>query len=146
MKDYLNKQIKSQTEEEVWNELYIISEHWKSDLLFYKDDLRFLFHLINKYIIWITKDENLDKIKEIQKDLFQVTEICESMLTKLSKHLVQLGTVIDKESTIDSRVFIVEHEHLEDEMSSFLKSFRLIKKDTFEITEYLIDNEKLAHI
>ncbi len=55
-----------------WQELYILTDHWKSDLEFYKDDLRFLHHLIDKYIIWITKDDNLNLVKNIQKNLFEI--------------------------------------------------------------------------
>ncbi|MFK5973327.1 MAG: hypothetical protein QM485_08600 [Flavobacteriaceae bacterium] len=43
-------------------ELYVLTNHWKSDLLFYKDDLIFLHHLIDKYFIWITKKDNLTKV------------------------------------------------------------------------------------
>ena len=39
-------------------ELYILTKHWKSDLEFYKDDLRFLHNLVDKYLIWITKKES----------------------------------------------------------------------------------------
>ena len=55
-----------------WQELYILTDHWKSDLDFYKDDLRFLHHLIDKYIIWITKDDNLNMVKDIEKNLFEI--------------------------------------------------------------------------
>ena len=32
-----------------WQGMYIIGEQWKSDLLFYNDDLKFLEHLKEKY-------------------------------------------------------------------------------------------------
>jgi uncharacterized protein (DUF3820 family) len=35
-----------------YQQLYILAEHWKSDLEFYKDDLRFLHHLIDEYFVW----------------------------------------------------------------------------------------------
>ena len=59
-------------EEVKWQELYVLTDHWKSDLAFYKDDLRFLHHLIDKYIIWITKDENLNMVQDIKKILFEI--------------------------------------------------------------------------
>ena len=40
--------------------IYILTEYWKNDLEFYRDDLRFLQHLIDKYFIWMTQKENLD--------------------------------------------------------------------------------------
>ena len=47
-----------------WQEMYVLSEHWRSDLEFYKDDLLFLHHLVDKYFIWITKSENLELVKK----------------------------------------------------------------------------------
>ena len=47
-----------------WDELYVLTEHWRSDFQFYKDDLRFLHHLIDKYFMWITKPENFDLVED----------------------------------------------------------------------------------
>lgn len=38
-----------------YQQLYILSEHWLSELQFYKDELKFLNHLIDKYFIKIAK-------------------------------------------------------------------------------------------
>ena len=52
-----------------WEDLYILAEHWESDLKFYSDDLRFLHHLVDKYFIWITKSENLELVRESRSDV-----------------------------------------------------------------------------
>ena len=43
-----------------WEQLYVLTEHWKSDLVFYHKDLRFLHLLIDKYFMWISNKENID--------------------------------------------------------------------------------------
>ncbi len=40
-------------EEGDWQPLYVLTEHWKSDLSFYAEDLKFLAHLIDNYFMWI---------------------------------------------------------------------------------------------
>jgi hypothetical protein len=49
-----NSKDKPQTDfnwEAQWQQLYLLAEDRYSDLQFYKDDLRFLYHLIDKYFI-----------------------------------------------------------------------------------------------
>lgn len=71
-----------------WEELYVLAEHWKSDLLFYKDDLRFLHHLIDKYFIWITKAENMAMVKAIKTDIVKLGTTCDDLLDKVGKHII----------------------------------------------------------
>lgn len=129
-----------------WAELYVLTEHWKSDLEFYNDDLRFLHHLIDKYFMWITKNENLDMVKEIKVNLFKVNKKCKDLLEKVGKHLIQVGHLVENPNEKNAGITKMEHEHLEDEVSSFVKSFRENRKEVFSITEYVINSESLASI
>lgn len=128
-----------------WDELYVLTEHWKSDLEFYKDDLRFLHHLIDKYFIWITKSENLALVKELKKGLFELNVRGKDLLEKVGKHCIQLGYLVEDASKADAGIVKTEHEHLEEEMAKFVRSFRENRKEVFAITEYVIDSEELAN-
>jgi hypothetical protein len=46
-----------------WQQLYALTEHWKSDMEFYKYEIQFLKQLINKYFIWLVEDERINKIR-----------------------------------------------------------------------------------
>ncbi|MGI9550235.1 MAG: hypothetical protein ACR2MT_03470 [Aurantibacter sp.] len=129
-----------------WKELYILTEHWRSDLQFYHDDLRFLHHLIDKYFMWIAKTENLDLVRELKKGLFDLNKKSNDLLEKVNKHLIQLGHVVDDPNIGDAGIIKTEHEHLEEEFADFIKSFRQNRKEVFAITEYVIDSEELANI
>lgn len=129
-----------------WQEIYVLTERWKLDLQFYKDDLRFLHHLIDKYLIWITKTENLDLVREIKVNLSETVKKCKDLLDKVGKHLIQVGYLVEKPNEKDAGIFKMEHEHLEDEMIDFVKSFRENRKEVFAITEYIMDSEKLINI
>lgn len=129
-----------------WDELYVITQHWKSDLEFYRDDLRFLHHLIDKYFIWITKAENLILVKELKKELLELNCRSQDLLEKVAKHLIQLGYLVEDSNRPDSGIIITEHEHLEEELGTFVKLFRKNRKEVFKITEYIVDSEKLASV
>jgi hypothetical protein len=129
-----------------WNELYILTEHWRSDLQFYHDDLRFLHHLIDKYFMWIAKSENLDLVKELKKGLFNLNTNCNDLLEMVKKHRNQLGYLVEDPNKGDAGIIKTEHEHLEEEFANFVKSFRQNRKEVFAITEYVIDSEELANI
>jgi hypothetical protein len=66
---------------------------------------------------------------------------CDGLLEKTSKHLHHLAELIDDPFKYDSHKFRTEHEELENEMASFLKKFREIKKETFAVSEQVIENE-----
>jgi len=129
-----------------WQELYILTEHWKSDLEFYKDDLRFLHHLIDKYIIWITKDENLNMVQEIKKNLFEIRSTSTDLMKEVITHQRNLGLMVENPVESSNPQFLTDHEVLEDKISDFVKLFRSNRKEVFNITEYIIDSEELPNI
>ena len=127
-----------------WDELYAITQNWKSDLEFYKDDLRFLHHLTDRYFLWITKSENMDVVKELNFGLLKLTIEVKDLLEKVKKHLVQLGYLMEDPNKRDAGITKTEHLHLEEELTEFVKSFRNNRKEVFKISEYIIDSEELA--
>ena len=129
-----------------WEELCVLTGHCKSDLEFYMDDLLFLHHLIDKYFMWITRSENLNRVKDIKKELFRLKQKNNDLLEKVKKHGNQLGRLVENPNSKDSRVIIKEHEHLEEEMTVFVKSFRINRKKVYKISEYVIDSEQLGQI
>jgi len=145
--DNSNKSIQQNTIGEVnWQELYILTDHWKSDLNFYKDDLRFLHHLIDKYIIWITKDDNLNMVNDIKKNLFEIRKKSMDLMKEVTTHLGNLGLMVENPVQSSNPQFIEDHEALEDKISKFVKLFRSNRKEVFNITEYIIDSEELPNI
>ncbi|WP_339337813.1 MULTISPECIES: hypothetical protein [unclassified Croceitalea] len=129
-----------------WDELYVLTQHWKSDLEFYRDDLRFLHYLIDKYFLWITKPKNIDLVKELNFGLLKLGSQVKDLIEKIGKHIIQLGYLVEDSNKADAGIIKTEHEHLEEEMAQFVKAFRKNRKEVFVITEYIIDSEQLANI
>ncbi|TYB79512.1 hypothetical protein [Bizionia myxarmorum] len=143
MNDFRYRPKDNYIQEATWEQLYVLTEHWKSDILFYKDDLRFLHHLIDKYFMWISKKENIDMVSAIEVGLIEMDKKCVSLLESLDKHLHHLAELIDDPFIFVADTFRVEHEGLEDNLSQFLKDFRKNRKEVFAITEHIIDGEEM---
>ena len=122
-------------------QLYTLTKYWNSDLHFFRDDLTFMHKLLDSYFIWIDKDENYKVASKMKNELLELKERCQDLLEKTDKHRQQIGKMI-LEKMEDSRVFRMEHEHLEDEIASFVKAFRLNRLELFKITEYIKDTDK----
>lgn len=129
-----------------WQELYILSKHWKSDLEFFKQDLRFLQHLVDKYIIWITKKENLEMVTAIQKKEHDLSIKCHQLMNHISDHLNEGRQLIENSADKNEDSFKKNHLSLEKEMAQFVKTFRENRKEVFKVTEYVMDSEELKNI
>ncbi|HEA19798.1 hypothetical protein LCGC14_2075710 [marine sediment metagenome] len=128
-----------------WQELYTLTVHWKSDLLFYKDDLKFLRHLVDKYFIWVKNQDNLDGVQKVGEAILKDIRECDQLLRRVSKHLSHLARIIDEPFKNDSQLFRKEHAELEDDIARFIKNVRKERKHLFKITEHVMDKEKLEH-
>ncbi len=129
-----------------WQELYILTGHWKSDLEFYKEDLGFLRQIINKYIIWITKKENLQRVMEIEMALHEVDKKCGGLLAQIEGHRTDLGHFIENPEQDQATNLSTAHGHLEKVMADFVKSFRENRREVFNITAFVIDSEQLSNV
>lgn len=127
-----------------WQELYILTRHWKSDLEFYVEDLQFLQRLIGKYSIWIEKSQNSVAVSKLLSDLHQLSDNGRNILEKLQHHLEQLSELMRGDTGVNPENFIKEHEVIEDEISQFVKGFRSNRKEVYRLTEEIMDSEDLT--
>lgn len=126
-----------------WQQLFVLTEHWKSDLLFYQDDLKFLSHLINKYFMWLSKAESIDIVVNIESGLIEMDKQVDRLVQRVNKHLAHLSELMDDPFKYDSHTFREEHQQLENDISKFVKDFRQNRKQVFQITEQLIDSKEI---
>jgi hypothetical protein len=129
-----------------WEELYVLTKHWKSDLIFYQQDLNFLHKLLNKYFIWISKKENLDSVKAIGQSILKDKKNGKELKKRVQEHLTHIAQTIDDPFKHDSRIFRDEHQVLEDDIAKFYKTVRKNRKQVFSVTEHIVDSESLEHL
>ena len=129
-----------------WQELYVLTQHWRSDLEFYKDDLLFLHHLVDKYFIWITKSENLEMVKEIMIQIQSLEKQCRDLITGVGEHMHNLAQLANESVEQSLSKITEDHIVLETSIYNFVKDFRANRKEVFRITEYIIDSEELTNL
>jgi hypothetical protein len=133
-------------DEETWISLSVLSEHWQSDLAFFKDELRFLRSLINKYFIWLMEEENIEKTRLLAKGITEMETQRNSFDQQVATHLQHLQRLIENPFAYDAHAIKQEHEKLENNISQFVKDFRVLKRETFDLTELVIESEKAQHL
>ncbi len=127
-------------------ELYVITEHWKSDIEFYRDESRFLRNLVSKYFIWLIKDGNIDKVQALSSKLSKTIKEKKEFYNKIIKHFAHLEELIENPFSHDEMKIRDEHEILENQFSEFVKNFKALKREIFKVTEHVIEEEKLKHL
>ncbi len=94
----------------------------------------------------MTLGENLDAVRELEMDMLEVEKKSKDVLLKVSKHLVQLAESVEDPENKPTRVFRMEHESLEDDISLFTQKFRFIRKDVMAVTEQVLQSEQWADV
>ena len=123
-------------------ELYILTEHWQSELLFYKDDLKFLRHLEDKYFTWTTAKVNLDNITRVGESILKDTRDCDELLQRIKKHLAYLAQIIDDSEHQDIKSFRSEHQELEEDIVQFIANTKNNRRQLFKVIEFDVDADK----
>ena len=129
-----------------WHELYALTQNWKSELLFYIDEHRFFRRLIDTNFGELAQSENLDAVRELEIDLLETDRRVRDLLRKTNKHLEQLALMVEEPKRKDSRIFRIEHEHLEDEIARFENNFRTLRKDVFALAEYMMERQGMLQL
>jgi hypothetical protein len=129
-----------------WQELHALTLHWQSDMVFFGDELRFVDLLIDKYFTSLVDKENIAITKDVAAKLSDIKKTYESLCQKVLKHLKHIENLMVNSFAVDASAFRDEHAKLEDELVAFVKSFRDIKHNLFQLTERVIKNEKQKHL
>ncbi len=129
-----------------WHELYALTQNWKLELLFYIDEHKFFRRLIDTDLGEPIHNENLDAVRELKMDLLETDRRGQDLLRKTNKHLEQLALMVEEPKRKDSRIFRIEHEHLEDEIARFENNFRILRKDVFALAEYMMERQEMLQL
>ncbi|MDX2173623.1 MAG: hypothetical protein SFY56_10900 [Bacteroidota bacterium] len=146
MKEFRLRPKKDYLHTATWEDIYALSEHWLTDLEFFKDELNFLDILIGKYFLMMLKNESVDKIHNITSKISGLIKEQQVLTEKINKHLKDLSLLMENAFNTSEQWFRNDHVDLEERLTLFTDNFRNIKKEIFMITEYVIENQKLKHL
>jgi len=129
-----------------WQELHALTLHWQSDMTFFGDELRFVNLLIDKYFNALVDKDNIAITKDVVAKLSHIKLTHESLYQKVLKHLKHIENLMVNPFAVEASAFRDEHATLEDELVAFVKSFRDIKHNLFQLTDRIIKDEKQKHL
>jgi hypothetical protein len=112
MNDFRNRSKDDYSQEGAWQKLYVLSEQWKSNLLFYRDDIRISHHLIDTYSLWISKNARIERMQEMEVNLLKVDQECALLLERTKRNLQYVAQGNDDPFIKDSGPFSIEGESL----------------------------------
>ena len=133
-------------ENEVLSKYYVLSEHWKSDFDFYRDECQFLSSLINKYFVYLLQDRALSEIQKLAARLSETTQAREDITKSVSNYMADIKSYIVLEKATHIKEIKSKHAKLEKDISNFVKSFKELKKDVFLVTEEIMQSEKVKKL
>lgn len=129
-----------------WQDLYRLAEHWYSDMEFYKDEIRFLFQLVNQHYRQLLEDNELEKSKVMAKGLMELDRNTEKLSARIGEHQKHLESLFDHPFVNHEMEFRNDHADLEDELVRFTVEFKKTKAEVFNLTEVALRSEKLKHL
>jgi len=130
----------SELEDEL-QELYILSNHWMSDIHFEEDEIRFLKKIINNYLVPGLKSGQLNEIADFNKTLTRQDENIANLKNKIAGLLKFIGGLVN-DSNAEIRIDLVEKfAALEAEMKTLFESVKQVKKSLFSFTEEVMKAE-----
>lgn len=135
-----------QLEEQSWHQMYLVTEHWLSDVDFFKDELEFLRGLVDKHYMSFIEEHNLQRTRDLAA-LLSDTEKKNSQLHRdLQGHLKQLADLIEEPFSHDAQQKKDDHQKFEKRVADFAKEFRSVKKEAFALGKVVIGYEKGKHL
>jgi hypothetical protein len=125
-----------------WRELYLLTKHWKTDIKFANYEINFFKGLIDKYFIWVKDKDQIIQVQHLANILTHLTSELNNIDKTIIKHLNYIRLFINSNFSHDEEVFRVEHAILEDKIVGFANALRETKREIFNLTEEMLNNEK----
>ncbi len=127
-------------------DLHNESNNWVSEVEFILDEIRFLNHLLSvKYIDYLVA--GLSKRIEIFTKKLEVEQKTGTVLIdSFKKHEIVLADLIENNNLITNINYIEQHKTLEKEIEIYLKKYKNLKKQIFEVVEKVMRKKNIKKI
>lgn len=126
--------------------MFVIAEHWRSDLDFYLDELNFFRALLDKYLLILIDEKRIDSTRHLVAGLKQFERERLTLESEVKHHMSQLTNLIQNPFAQESQVSLKMHAKLESAVTDFMKSFKAVKKEVFTLSEKAMESEKAKHL
>ncbi len=132
--------------ENEWKSLFVVTEHWQSDLRFFADELQFFRSLIDKHFMRLIREEHRESTRATVASMSKVENRRHNLEQKVHRHLFHMANLIQEPFPHDAHAYRDEHERLEGAMADFVKDSRKLKTEIFGLARRVMDEEKTNHL
>ncbi len=122
-----------------WQQLYLLTRNWQSDMRFYEDKVRFFRHLVNQRLLWVQDEQIVKDLQNLHNKLIDTLAQCKRINDTLQAHIMHYQQFTENPFSQNEDVMRAEHEMLESDFSSFTRYFRALKKEVVTLAEKAID-------
>ena len=128
-------------------QMYVRTEHWISDYAFFEDEIKFLINLLDHYFIAliISDSKKMDILKEAARKLSKLDKERESIAKENQETLVYIAKLLKNEAAFDPAEFRETYADIENEHVGFLKRYRAIKKEIYDLSAELKANSNATN-
>ena len=117
-------------------ELYVLTTHWQSDIVFFEQEISYFQSLITRYFLPNVEEQNVILIKSIANHFESLDLRKEQLKQTILEHQNRLSSLLDVTHVENEAEFNVLHLNLEGKLFDFIKSLRQIKLEFFNATKF----------
>lgn len=136
-----------ESQTKVWQSYHAVTERWKSDLQFEKDEVNFFRKLISEHFTQFMNTEHAERSRKLVAELIKLDKRREDLLARISRHDTQMLKILeDPDLIVDELLYKHNHEQLENDVFVFMKDHRSMKKKLMVLAEDILRTEKIMHL
>lgn len=124
------------------DDLLALTKNWESDLIFYKNDLKFLQQLIEVHSVKLLLYEGANEFRDLQNDIQIAIVQCEILLKQTPVFTKHLTHQIDKPHKYDTHILRNNYELFEDDYSQYIETVKIIRLLAFSMLKSILEEEK----
>ncbi len=116
--------------------------NWESDLEFIHDELVFIERLLNSYVFEPTTLNSFQKIDNFLLRLQKVKHCKNKIKTQISKHLNQLGGILESSDAFCDDNSIQKHDSIQRQVQICVTDFKTVKSEIFKYASGILKLRK----
>jgi len=129
------------------DQMHEASKEWLSELKFIRDELLFFEDLITTFTSQLIESGKFSDNKEIIDAINRSNKRNNSLIEAIKTHQNELQIMVDKIDQLEEeKAYVNEHRTLTTTIAEFLKEYKALKSQLFEIIKSIKKEEKFKHL
>jgi len=128
-------------------DMHALSKEWLSELNFIKDEHLFFEDLVTKFTSQLLATEKFADSKEIVDAINRSEKYNNQLIDAVKRHENQLYVMVDGVDQKEvEKAYTTEHQNLSMAISDFLKEYKSLKMQLYNIIKHIRKEEKTSHL